>query len=159
LRRAQLLLLAAGVCIAGYSSLMRDSQAQAVSAKDIARCATITADAERLSCYDQLARNSHTEGQVPAAPPPEQSAQSFGMSKLPTAKPLGPSRLDAKVLNAATDSRGQVVVQLDNDQTWTLEDGPAILRAGDAIVIKRAALGSFLMTTPTGRIYRVRRLQ
>jgi hypothetical protein len=159
LRPAQQLLLAAGVCIAGYSSLMRDSQAQTVSAKDIARCATITADAERLSCYDQLARNSHTEGQAAAPAPPEHSDQSFGMRQLPTAKPPGPSRLEAKVLEVATDSRGAVVVKLDNDQTWTLEDGLAILRAGDAIVIKRAALGSFLMMTPTGRIYRARRLQ
>jgi hypothetical protein len=50
-------------------------------------------------------------------------------------------------------------VHLGNGQTWTLDDGPVLLRAGDTIVIKRAALGSFLMTTPTNRVYRVRRLR
>lgn len=67
--------------------------------------------------------------------------------------------MEAKVLEVLADSHGGTLVRLDNGQTWTLEDGPAILRAADAIVIKRAALGSFLMTTPTGRVYRVRRLR
>lgn len=79
------------------------------------------------------------------------------MIKPPADKPPEPSRMETKVLEVRADSRG-AVVQLDNGQTWALDDGPVMLRAGDTIVIKRAALGSFLMTTPTSRVYRVRRL-
>jgi hypothetical protein len=138
---------------------MRDSQAQAVSVKDIARCATITADAERLACYDRLARSNTVERQAPALPQPEHSEQTFGMNKPPADKPPEPARMEAKVLEVAMDSRGAVILRLDNGQSWALDDGPAIVRSGDAIVIKRAALGSYLMTTSTGRIYRARRLQ
>ena len=155
---ARQLLFAAGVCFAGFCARMQGAQAQMVSAKDIARCATITTDSDRLACYDGLARSTPTGARAPAVPPPEHPDQSFGMIKPPADKPPEPSRMEAKVLGVTTDSRGAVTVQLDNGQTWTLDDGPVLLRAGDAIVIKRAALGSFLMTTPTNRVYRVRRL-
>jgi hypothetical protein len=158
---ARQLLLAAGVWLAGYTSLMQDAEAQAVSAKDLARCAAIAADPDRLACYDRLARSAPTEARAqavaqPQAQPPEQS---FGMIKPPADKPPEPSRMEAKVLDVTTDSRGAVTAHLDNGQAWTLDDGAVMLRAGDAIVIKRAALGSFLMTTPTNRVYRVRRLR
>jgi hypothetical protein len=156
---AQQVLLASGVCFAAYSSLMQGAQAQAVSAKELARCATITADSDRLACYDGLARSTPTEARAPAVPPPEHPDQSFGMMKPPADKPPDASRMEAKILDVATDSHGSVTVHLGNGQTWTLDDGPVLLRAGDTIVIKRAALGSFLMTTPTNRVYRVRRLR
>jgi hypothetical protein len=131
-----------------------------VSAEDIARCATITVDGERLTCYDRLARAKVPEGHALAAPPSEQEHpdQSFGVVKPSTLKPPGLSRIEAKILEV-TEARGVVAARLDNDQTWIIDDGPAVLRAGDSIVIKRAALGSFLMSTPTKRVYRVQRLR
>jgi hypothetical protein len=156
---AQQRLLAAGAWFAGFCSLMQGAQAQAVGAKDIARCATITADSDRLACYDGLARSTPTEARAPAVPPPQHPDQSFGMIKPRADKSPEPSRMEAKILDVTTDSHGSVTVHLGNGQTWTLDDGPVLLRAGDAIVIKRASLGSFLMTTPTNRVYRVRRLR
>lgn len=152
-------MLAAGVCVAGLASLMPQGRAQGESAPDLAHCAAIPVDADRLACYDRLARNNPTADRSSSAPPSERPDQSFGMTKPPSSKPPEPSRIEAKVFGITTDSRGTTVVKLDNEQTWTIDDGPAMLRAGDAVVIKRAALGSFLMTTPTSRIYRVRRLQ
>lgn len=146
------------VCIAGYFSLPTEARAQAVSAKEMARCAAITVDARRLACYDGLARNAPAEANAPSAPAPERPEQTFGMLKPPTSKPSGPSRIEAKVLEI-TDPRDEVMVRLDNDQTWALADGTVMLRVGDAIVIKRAALGSYLMTTPTKRVYRATRLK
>jgi len=152
-------LIAVSACIAGYCALTPNATALAVSTEAMARCATIPADAERLTCYDRLARGGAPTDQAPMTPPPERPSQSFGNVKPPTIKPQGPSHMEAKVVDIKTDSRGDALVQLDNDQTWTVEDSPAVLQAGDAIVIKRAALGSFLMTTPTKRVYRVRRVR
>jgi len=150
------------VCFAGFASVMPAGQAQVASAVNLARCAAIPGDADRLACYDQLARNHPGTAATSAAPPvqpvqPETPGQSFGRPPL-ASKPPEQSRIQAKVVDMTTDSRG-TIVKLDNDQTWTIDDGPAMVRAGDAIVIKRAALGSYLMSTPTNRVYRVRRLQ
>jgi hypothetical protein len=149
----------AAFCFAAFASFMRAGQAQVVSAVDLARCATIPADANRLACYDQLARSNPTAGRASAAPPPAQPTQSFGMTKPPASKPPEPSRMEARVIGISRDSRDTAVVKLDNDQTWAIDDDPGMLRTGDAIVIKRAALGSFSMSTPTGRVYRARRLR
>lgn len=153
------MLLAAGVWVAGYSSLIPDARSQAVNAKDIARCATIMADAERLACYDRLARSGPAEVHEPTATAAQPLDQSFGIIKPPATNTPKPSRLEAKVIKVTADARGGAIVQLDNDQTWALDDGPAFLGTGDAIIIKHAALGSFVMSTPTGRVYRVRRLK
>jgi len=155
LKPAQKILLAAGISLAQYL-MMPDAWAQTVSAADFARCTTITADAERLSCYDQLGRSvPSTVGTPPTAAPP---VRSFGMTKPPADRPPEPSRMEAKV-REVTDARAGIVLQLDNDQTWVIDELSAIVRTGDAVVIKRAALGSFMMSTPTNRVYRVRRLR
>jgi hypothetical protein len=46
---------------------------------------------------------------------------------------------------------------LDNDQRWAVEDNDGRLSVGDAVRIKRAAMGSFLMITASNHTYRVRR--
>jgi hypothetical protein len=51
------------------------------------------------------------------------------------------------------------MVVLDSGQTWTVMDNDGRLAAGDAVTIKRAALGSFLMLTPSNHRYRVRRVK
>ena len=58
-----------------------------------------------------------------------------------------------------TSQFGGVEVLLDNGQTWALNEPNEQLGTGDAVTIKRAALGSFLMTTPAKKSFRVRRLQ
>jgi len=50
-------------------------------------------------------------------------------------------------------------VVLDNGQTWTVMDNDGRLASGDAVTIKRAALGSFLMMAPSNHRYRVRRIK
>jgi hypothetical protein len=61
-----------------------------------------------------------------------------------------------------TDNRvGHSYAVLDNGQTWMLVDAAedAGLRPGDPITIKRGALGSFVMLTPSKHSYHVRRTQ
>jgi hypothetical protein len=48
---------------------------------------------------------------------------------------------------------------LDSGQTWTVLDDDGRVSAGDAVTIKKATLGAFLMMTPSHHSYRVRRLR
>jgi hypothetical protein len=49
-------------------------------------------------------------------------------------------------------------VLLDGDALWELDEADPLLAVGDVVTITRAALGSYLMQTPTRRLHRVRRL-
>jgi hypothetical protein len=42
---------------------------------------------------------------------------------------------------------------------WQLAGSDALLASGDSVTIKRAAFGSYILTTPAGRTHRVRRLR
>jgi hypothetical protein len=75
----------------------------------------------------------------------------------------GPTAIQARVTKIV-ESRlgiGHPAVVLDNGQTWTFTEtnDDARLGPGDPVTIKRAALGSFLMTTPSKRTYHVHRTQ
>jgi hypothetical protein len=54
---------------------------------------------------------------------------------------------------------GHQVVRLDDSQSWELlADSDPLLTPGAKVSIRRALLGSFIMTTPSGREHRVKRL-
>jgi hypothetical protein len=127
-----------------------------VSTADLTRCAGIAAADERLACYDALAGAGPSRPQAVAPA----DAKAFGLSKpLPRLTPEGPDLIKALVSKVSEDRRGNVYVLLDNGQTWTFNEPDAPLRPGDSVTIKHAALGSFLMTTPARRSYRVQRMQ
>ena len=86
-------------------------------------------------------------------------AQAFGLTKPVQAKPAGPERIEARVVKVAASQFGAASVELDNGQTWALDESNGQIAAGDAVAIKRASLGSYLMTTSAKRSFRVRRLQ
>jgi hypothetical protein len=72
---------------------------------------------------------------------------------------VGPKSIEARMSIVSSDQLGQTFIVLDSGQTWTVLDNDGRLRSGDAITIKRAATGSFLMMTPSNHSYRVRRLK
>ena len=72
--------------------------------------------------------------------------------------PAGPDSVKAIVSQLTEDRLNNVYLVLDNGQTWNFTDPNPRVRPGDTVTIKRAALGSFLMTTPSRRSYRVQRL-
>ena len=51
-----------------------------------------------------------------------------------------------------------MLLELDNGQSWELDRADRLLAAGDKVKIEHAAMGSFMLTTPTRRNYHVRRL-
>jgi hypothetical protein len=86
------------------------------------------------------------------------SANSFGLTKHAAPEP-GPDRIQAHVTNVDANRLGNVRVSLDNGQVWTYNDPDALIRVGDAVTIKRGALGSFLLTTPAHHTYKAQRSQ
>jgi hypothetical protein len=75
------------------------------------------------------------------------------------APPPGPQSIQARVANISRNRTGTAYLALDNGQTWTYTDEDSRLGPGDLVTIKRAVLGSFLMTTPSKRSYHVQRVQ
>jgi hypothetical protein len=86
--------------------------------------------------------------------------QNFGLSALQQhTADLGPKSEAARISIVSSDQTGRTFVVLDSGQTWTVMDSDGRLNSGDAVTIKRAALGSFLMLTPSNHSYRVRRVK
>ena len=149
-------------------------------------CAAIDATGSRLDCYDRLAGRSPTPTPTPT-PPPRTPARlaprpavaptgaaasvvaptpasapnaSFGLYALEhPAPPKAAALVGIKVVAVADHDDGSQTVTLAGGQLWKLDSADPLLAAGDAVTIRRAALGSFLMSTPTGRTHRVRRLR
>ena len=87
-------------------------------------------------------------------------AHDFGFSPAKVhAAPQGTQVIHAHIAKISEDQLGRASVELDNGQTWAFTDEDGRLRTGDAITIKRASLGSFIMVTPSNHAYRARRLQ
>lgn len=101
---------------------------------------------------------------APTAQPPATVAsiaadpKNFGLTAVQThTADLGPKSITAHISYVSSDQSGRTFVVLDSGQTWTVMDSDGFLSNGDAVTIKRAALGSFLMMTPSNHSYRVRR--
>jgi len=108
------------------------------------------------------------------APPPAAAAPSaaarndpanFGLTpaQIRPVAPPGPSAVQAhvaQIIQSATGF-GHPIVVLDNGQTWIFTEAAddSRLGGGDPVTIKRAALGSFMMSTPSHHTYHVHRLQ
>ena len=144
------------------------------------QCAEINEPSKRLACYDQVAERPPTAGAVlpkdsptakispaPAAaaaasaatpaPPPKES---FGLytAEHPAA-PKVETLITAKVISIGISSSGRSTVALEGDQVWELDSADPVLKNGDAVTVKRGTLGSFILTTPAGRLHRVHRIR
>jgi hypothetical protein len=142
------------------------AQAPAGLDAELARCAAAADSTARLACYDKLA-GAHATSASPATTAPATagagagaaetapSAAEFGVRGGPLqAKrdPVREKRLLAVVSNVSTRPRGELVVKLDNGQTWTqIQPANYPLKPGDHVEIDVAALGSYLLWCPSSR--------
>jgi hypothetical protein len=96
-------------------------------------CASVSKDSERLACYDRTIERLSPEAAAPVS-----------------------ARVTA--LHQAAD--GALVIDLDNGQQWLQTSGASspLLEVGHEVTIRRAALNSFRMSTPGGRVLKVRRV-
>jgi hypothetical protein len=168
-----------------FASLSLGALAGAQSPVDMAaalkECATIRGPTERLACYDQLAARTAPPTVTPSAVTPSAitpsapvgtgaspaaqqapvatSKESFGLYAAEHPKaPKSDSSHTAKILELGMSSSGRPTVALEGGELWELDAADPLLAEGNSVIIKRAALGSFLMTTPSGRTHRVHRL-
>ena len=177
-------------------------------------CAGITADAERLACYDRLSRPAAPSATLPPAkapaasgtppaatvppaaaapaaaaspPPPAPAAatkpppasaptaaaastaaaaagatsppkESFGLYAQEHPKPPVAASLEAPIVALGKSASGRMTVALEGGALWELDDADPLLAVGDVVTITRAALGSYILHTPTQRTHRARRL-
>jgi hypothetical protein len=173
------------MCLAHLTLLLFGSlaarSAEVPSAGGLARCAAIAAPDARLACYDTLAGRPADRAPIASAPSPAAApratasvapapapaandSRNFGLTPAQMhVTSAGPTAIQARVAKII-ESRlgiGHPSVVLDNGQTWTFTEtnDDARLGPGDPVTIKRAALGSFLMTTPSKHTYHVHRTQ
>jgi hypothetical protein len=78
------------------------------------------------------------------------------------AKETMPESISASVASVSFRPTGEVVVKLENDQVWEQAEivtTKARLKAGDVVTIRKAALGSYTLLTPSRMVIRVRRVR
>ena len=146
--------------LGGATLLMAQEPSATVPASALKACAALAAPAPRLACYDELAGRQPSPAPVaaPAARADPAPTQSFGLYAAEHPAPTISNTVSARILAVGSSANGHPTVTLEGGQRWELDGPDALLADGDAITIKRAAFGSFLMTTQQGRMHRVRRL-
>jgi hypothetical protein len=97
---------------------------------------------------------------APATPAPA-SPEAFGLysAEHPKTEVLTTKSETLKILEVTAGRNGYPLVHLEGGQLWELSEGDPLLASGESVTIQRAALGSYLMTTPNGRTHRARRVQ
>jgi hypothetical protein len=154
---------------------------------DLERCAELVSDAERLACFDALIERQPEPASVPAAveplgdpvvvpeveavdPPAESppAAQSEANvretqpSRQQEASPNGkrdrPKEYTATVVAIRERPHGQMVVTLDNGETWSEQYASRafLVDVGDTVTLKSRIFSSaYRLISPGGRSYQM----
>jgi hypothetical protein len=132
-------------------------------------CATITDPGQRLDCYDAafpVVRDSGSTSDSGSSNA-EKTHKEFGLNKQQLRerdselKPeISPSRVEGVVAAVSYQAGGQRLVRLEDGASWLLTEGRSrgTLNAGDRVFIRKAALGTFMMVTPSNVALRARRI-
>jgi hypothetical protein len=98
--------------------------------------------------------------QAPAAAVVASDPKNFGLTAAQQhTLDLGPQMITSNISILSSNQKGETVVVLENGQTWSLTDNDGWLATGQAVRIKKAAMGSYLMLIPSNHSYHVRRLK
>jgi hypothetical protein len=137
------------------------------------RCAEVQDNVARLACYDEAVgrlRQAETQGQIVALDRERVATlrrESFGFS-LPNFARMMPSfgggeetleRVEMRVERIIARAYGRHSFVMSNGQTWTQVEPQSAsnVRVGDAVAIRQAAMGSFMLSPEHGAGHRVRR--
>jgi len=105
---------------------------------------------------------------VPSAAAVAQAREEFGLSEAAKrardperAREMMPESIVAVVAKVVRRPTGESIVTLENAQVWEqAEPGTTmLLKAGDSVTIRKAALGSYVLVTPSRAAVRVRRVR
>ena len=133
-------------------------------------CAMVVEPNERLACYDTAfpPASDARSGAIDVAAERAKALREFGLNKVQLSvrepermRDITPDRIEAKVARVSARATGERVVTLDNDQIWLLTEvrSKGQLRSGDPIVVRTAALGTYMLVTAKGIALRARRIK
>jgi len=133
-------------------------------------CAPLSDASQRLACYDAAFPRPADVRPEPVVDEAARasSLQEFGLSKEQLrqrdperAREVMPDQLQAIVAGVAYRQTGERLISLEGKQVWLLTEvtSKGQLSVGDSVVIRRAALGSFMLVTPGGVRLRARRVE
>ncbi|HYJ52623.1 MAG TPA: hypothetical protein VEW04_05570 [Allosphingosinicella sp.] len=154
----------------------KQGQARPELFEALVRCRAVSADAERLQCFDAAAAalEQATERRelvvVDRAQVRESRRRLFGLA-LPSLPIFGSgddgrpdeeevTSIESTVTSASQDSLGHWMVRLADGSLWIQTDNRPLAfrpRPGQAIVVNKAALGSYMMRVNNQPGIRVRR--
>lgn len=172
------ILLGCGVMMGMGVPAAAQDNGDRVSTATVYACADISADADRLACYDTAVgrlKAAEETGEVMTVTRDEVEEvkrESFGFS-LPSLPKMFTGGGDKKsdeidevtlaVARVSKSPTGAFLVYLENGQVWEQIDTKSVFyseKAGvDTATIKSAAMGSFRMQLDSGSFFRVRRVQ
>jgi hypothetical protein len=158
---------------AGSEAAAQPAQPRAGVLEQLSRCRTVTSDQERLICYDSAAAaldQAEQQGGLVVLDRDqvqETRRQLFGFQITnPFAGRLGGSEeaeidsIETTLLSAGRVSDNKWLFRLADGSEWRQIDSGEVRfrnREGQAVRIRRASLGSYLMTIENSRAVRVRR--
>lgn len=133
-------------------------------------CAGVVDPNDRLACYDRAfppVANAGTSV-LDLEARRKQVVEEFGFNKrelLDRApeplRAINPDRIEGVVKTVTERGNGERVVILENGQSWLLTEGTmrGRLNPGDKIVVREAALGTYMLVTPKRVALRAKRLR
>lgn len=147
------LLALAGLGAAPLAALSAD-RPEAALWQELRNCVAISAADARLACYDGVAQR-HTSPEKVA----QQAKAEFGLPATDRVGSLAIETIEAKVVGIGRSAAARPTLVLDNGQVWEIDAPEAPVDPQQMVSIKRAAMSSFLLTTPRKRSYRARRIR
>lgn len=157
-------------------AVAQDAPATPQALEAVYACANQTDQAARLACYDSAVaalRGAQTSGEVVAIDRgnvERMQRDSFGFN-LPSLGNLLPQvghddnvvdRVETTVARMTLSGTGRTTFRMEDGQVWTQVDPERVynVRVGDVVTIRRAAMGSFMISSPRGGAgIRVRRAE
>ena len=160
-RCSSTLVFAAALLAVGIAHADADALPPALRA-----CANVKKNSERLACYDQTIERLSSDSTSADGAAEHSAEASFGASSTHSEEPVRTlereelTAVSARVTALSRDAAGALVINLDNGQQWLQTSGTStpLLEVGHEITITRAALNSFRLSTPSGRVLKVKRV-
>lgn len=170
--RRLLLAVTLATCAGSAEARDREQTTPSKALDELARCAGVASDSERLACFDRTVKSvvsaQRAKDFVVLDRVEVQRAKRslFGFS-LPSIKLFGGGddeqpikELTAVMRSAVPMPGGLMRFEFDDNGVWeTTEQVMLPPRKGDRVTIKAGALGSYVATAPGRRSARVRRLR
>ena len=132
-------------------------------------CASVADPDKRLACYDAAfppAAGARSGVDIEAER--QQALKDFGLTKVQLQvrdpermREVSPHQIEAAITRISSRPTGERVVTLDNGQVWLLTEvtSKGFMKIGDRVVVRLAALGSYMLMTPKRVALRARRIQ